>query len=388
MSGFLGFDPIASGAFSAPPTPSAPITVINGALASQFDNDTVSADGTIDVSGIVNGSISSTLDNLTIESTGNVGAILNIIGSIIGTTDNVTISALGSVSESLSITGALSETIDNVSISSSGIITASSVITGALAKTLGDVKSSAIGGVDVGTIVSGSAAATLEDIRGIGFGAIGEVTAGTISVTLDDVSIAAEAINVTAPAGTLSYTFSDVIASGKGTMLGLDALGCESALQYAIYEKLSANALLMSIATGIYDDVPQKTSALPYVTIGEDSFTEWDTDTASGCEAFIEVHTWSDLRGRKEIKAMQNAIKKALHRVELVIDGYNFIGIDFQSSESFVETDGKTRHGVQVFKVLMDEIEPLGSFSLPTVPATGGIAVTLDDVTLAGAGVV
>ena len=93
------------------------------------------------------------------------------------------------------------------------------------------------------------------------------------------------------------------------------------------------------------------------MVIGEAIHNEWNTDTDNGNEVSVTIHTWSRHRGRKEIKAIQHAIYLALHRQSLPITGYNFISCDFQDSQTFIENDGKTRHGVQTFKVLIDQQE-------------------------------
>lgn len=134
------------------------------------------------------------------------------------------------------------------------------------------------------------------------------------------------------------------------------------AIQTAIYDTLSAYAPLTALVTGIYDDVPQAAdsgagSAFPYVTIGEDVHQDWSTDTSLGDDATITVHTWSRYRGRKQTKEIQGAIYDALTRVDLVVTGYKMVAIDFIDEQSFVDTDGLTRHGVSTFRVILDEME-------------------------------
>lgn len=125
----------------------------------------------------------------------------------------------------------------------------------------------------------------------------------------------------------------------------------ETVVQKAIYAKLSADT-----SYAVYDDVPQETSAFPYITIGEDNHTFADTDTELMNRVSITVNTWSRYRGRKEIKEMQAEVYNALHRANLVEAGYNFVTITQESSISFLDADGITRHGVQTFNLLIEEI--------------------------------
>ena len=124
----------------------------------------------------------------------------------------------------------------------------------------------------------------------------------------------------------------------------------ETVLQQAIYTKVSTD-----IATPVYDDVPQQAD-FPYVTIGEDSFTAWDTDSELGATSVLTVHTWSRTRGKKETKAIQGDIYDSLHRATLISAGYNFVTIDLISSESFLDADGLTRHGVQTFNAIIERL--------------------------------
>ena len=134
----------------------------------------------------------------------------------------------------------------------------------------------------------------------------------------------------------------------------------EIALQDAIYDALTGSSPLMAMIKGLYDSVPQPTDSgagaeFPYVTYGEASHTDWSTDTESGDDATITIHTWSRYRGRTETKQIQGVVYDALHRVELTVTGFAFVAIDWLGSDSFVDADGLTRHGVQTFRVLIDQ---------------------------------
>lgn len=134
--------------------------------------------------------------------------------------------------------------------------------------------------------------------------------------------------------------------------------GFTTAIQQAIYSALSGDVGLTALVTAVYDDVPQFSDTgdganFPYVTIGEDSLNNWDTDTELGTDASITVHTWSRYKGRKEVKQIQSVIYSALHRADLTVSGYNFIGLDWTDSTSFLDTDGFTRHGVCTYRMLL-----------------------------------
>jgi hypothetical protein len=128
----------------------------------------------------------------------------------------------------------------------------------------------------------------------------------------------------------------------------------ELIVQEMIYDRLSADLALQSLGAPVYDGVPQSTP-YPYVTIGEDLHVEWDTDTSLGTDCSLSIHTWSRHRGRRETKQMQAAIYDSLHRAELVYSGYNVVLCDFVNSQSFLDSDGLTRHGVQTFRIITEK---------------------------------
>ena len=126
--------------------------------------------------------------------------------------------------------------------------------------------------------------------------------------------------------------------------------------QKKIYEALNG-----VISCPVYDNAPQG-SAFPYVTIGEANLTDNDTDSSQSVYISYVIHTWSQADGlggadgRKEIKTIMGEIYNALHLTKFSESGYSFTENYFLSSDSFVETDGKTRHGVQTFKLTMEII--------------------------------
>lgn len=127
----------------------------------------------------------------------------------------------------------------------------------------------------------------------------------------------------------------------------------ETAIQTAVYNALKNDAGLMALIEGVYDSVPQ-TETFPYVTIGEDTHAGWNTSTTLGTDVSVVINTWSRDRGRKETKLIQGEIYDALSRATLTYSGYDIINIEFEGSESFMDADGLTRHGVQSFRVLIE----------------------------------
>ena len=135
----------------------------------------------------------------------------------------------------------------------------------------------------------------------------------------------------------------------------------ETVVQTAVYNNLTSNVPLMAAIQAVYDDVPQAVSSgdssnFPYVSIGEDSHIAIDTDAELMDQVSITIHTWSRFSGRSETKQIQGLISDSLNRANLVESGYKFINIARVSSDSFLDSDGFTRHGVQTFNLIIEEL--------------------------------
>lgn len=127
-------------------------------------------------------------------------------------------------------------------------------------------------------------------------------------------------------------------------------------LQTALFTRLNS-----VLSVPVYDAVPQAVdagdnSAFPYVTIGDDSSVEFDTDTSKGFDTDCTIHVWSRYRGRREVKQIQQAIYDALHLHNLSVSGYHTVMVLFQSADSFMDADGITRHGVSVFRIVTEDL--------------------------------
>jgi hypothetical protein len=137
-------------------------------------------------------------------------------------------------------------------------------------------------------------------------------------------------------------------------------MGYELAIQGAVYTALTGSAALMALVRGVYDAQPRPLTGsdalqFPFVTIGEDTHTDWSTDTERGDSATITVHTWTRYTGRKQEKEIQAAIFAALDRQALSVTGHALVSVDWIGSDSLTDADGETRHGVQTFRIIVEQ---------------------------------
>lgn len=125
-------------------------------------------------------------------------------------------------------------------------------------------------------------------------------------------------------------------------------------LQKAIFTRLNAFAALTALIDAIYDHVPQDPT-FPYLQIGDDTSVPFDTHDSQGSDNTITIHSWSRYRGKSEIKQIQRETYNALHRFSLVVTGVTTVDCEWEFADSFKDPDGITRHGVQRFRVMLDE---------------------------------
>jgi hypothetical protein len=135
------------------------------------------------------------------------------------------------------------------------------------------------------------------------------------------------------------------------------------ALQNGLYQKLENDAELMAMIVGIYDNPtqvpdPDDNSQFPFITISDAVLTPWDDDHDEGTDATFTVHVWSRASHALEAKAIQDRVKRILHRQKLPILGNLTVGMDYVRSDVQRDADGFTRHGVQDFRIIFVEEDP------------------------------
>lgn len=129
-------------------------------------------------------------------------------------------------------------------------------------------------------------------------------------------------------------------------------------LQVALKAMLAAYAPLVAVlaegADSIRDHAQQGTP-YPYLVIGEASSLNDDTKSTNGWSFAVTIHCWSDYSGRKIVKEINAHIYDALHHQDIAINGFQCVDCRYESSETFLEPNGRTRQGVITFDI---DVEP------------------------------
>jgi hypothetical protein len=128
----------------------------------------------------------------------------------------------------------------------------------------------------------------------------------------------------------------------------------ELALQTAVYETLTADSTLMSAVNGIYDHVPQST-LYPFISIGEDIATDFDSQGYNGALVNFDINIWTREPNKAGLKTIQGLVYDALHEADFSQSGFLFRKCVFNSSQNFLDDDGETFRGLQTFTVTVEQ---------------------------------
>ena len=122
-------------------------------------------------------------------------------------------------------------------------------------------------------------------------------------------------------------------------------------VQQAVYDTLKAALHPVKI----YDHVPQRV-ACPFVTIGESTIVPAGDKIQDGQDITLTVHSWSESRGQKEAKQLQAKIKNTLDNGVLQVTGFSLRSVRQIFATVFKDADSMTYHGVQRFRIVVDEV--------------------------------
>ncbi len=139
-------------------------------------------------------------------------------------------------------------------------------------------------------------------------------------------------------------------------------------LQKWIVGRLGADAALkaaMGITSGnatVLDHVPEN-QPMPYVEYEDGNGLEWDagkTDGAMeyGTEHTVSLFTWSSYEGKKQAKAMNDAIIRNLRdaEAEATLDGHRVVNLRAQFSYVLRDGEEQAYYGVVGIRAVTEEV--------------------------------
>jgi hypothetical protein len=131
------------------------------------------------------------------------------------------------------------------------------------------------------------------------------------------------------------------------------AKGGTWALQSAIYERLKTNADLGGIVGERLYDMAAQGARFPYATLGEFRAEPWGSKTSTGESVTFRVHVWSQYSGQKQAHETLEIIRDSLMKTALVVEGFDVIRLQHISSETMIERDAWTIHGIGRYKAVL-----------------------------------
>ncbi len=128
------------------------------------------------------------------------------------------------------------------------------------------------------------------------------------------------------------------------------------ALQQAVFATLCMSDDIKEIVGDpprLFDAVP-RSGDFPYIVVGGDGESNWDTATEAGSEHALAIHIWSRAGGRKEIKLAAEAVRECLDGASLALDGHTLVDLRYLRSEFVRDSDGETFRATVRFRAVTE----------------------------------
>jgi len=120
--------------------------------------------------------------------------------------------------------------------------------------------------------------------------------------------------------------------------------GVSSALQSAVYQRLSADSTLAAlVGSAIYDTVPSGMVPDTYVSLGPEEVRDRSDQTGRGALHFVTVSVVTDAAGFQTAKTVAAAISDALVDAQLILARGRLIYFRFDRAKARRVGAGETR---------------------------------------------
>ena len=129
--------------------------------------------------------------------------------------------------------------------------------------------------------------------------------------------------------------------------------------QKAVFTLLNLDTTLQTLlgSNKIYDHVPDN-SPYPYVTIRIKPWEDRGNHDFEGLSCQLSINVWyrEDGRGDLEVQKIQKRIDELMHSQDICIEGWNIVSLRRSTIDILDEPDGVTKHGIQIFNLLIGEV--------------------------------
>lgn len=123
-------------------------------------------------------------------------------------------------------------------------------------------------------------------------------------------------------------------------------------LQKAVLAALGADQGLIATlgAARIYELLPPKNAASPYVTFGRTSVYDWTTGAEKDDAQLLTLHVWSKAKGDAETLQIMDIIRARLADGLLPLEGREPVRLRLEFSEARYDDDLAVHHGLLRFR--------------------------------------
>jgi hypothetical protein len=121
-------------------------------------------------------------------------------------------------------------------------------------------------------------------------------------------------------------------------------------VQKAIYGKLTSDATLMGMITGVFDVAPQD-QPYPYLLIAEDTGAADDLIDITGAQVTDTIHGWDKNAPVSRMKQIMDRAGYVLHNAALTLEGSTCVACRVEFVNTIPEVDTAT-HGIMRVRVV------------------------------------
>lgn len=125
-------------------------------------------------------------------------------------------------------------------------------------------------------------------------------------------------------------------------------------IQRAIYDLLTGDEVIMSLVSGVYDEVPED-AEFPYVTLGDAMESPRNSHDSIGRETVVTLHVWSKQAGFTEANTVLGELVALLDHRPLDVENHFHISTRFEFSQALRDPDPLVRHIPARFRIVTSQ---------------------------------
>jgi hypothetical protein len=124
----------------------------------------------------------------------------------------------------------------------------------------------------------------------------------------------------------------------------------------AVYDRLTGDATLMALVTGVFEHVPEGT-AHDYVAMGEMLATPANRHNGFGRSVVFTLHVWTQARGFTSARAIEARLLELLDHQALAVPGHHVVSVRYEFSQTLTDPapPGDIRHIPVRFRITTEQ---------------------------------